>query len=507
MSKTSRHTRKKAPVGLLNTFSSLLLQIVTIINGFIIPRLILGTFGSETNGLVSSLNQFLNYVSLLEGGFNSVIMARLYKPIAKGDEKTVNNIVHTSTRFFRHISYILIAYAVILAFVYPLLSNSSFNYEFISSLTMILAIKLFSQYCFSFSYKNLLTASRRGYIVHFSQIILIIIDAISAILIVKFFPSIHILKFVSAIIFCSQPIIYRHYVNKYFKIDKTAEYDNKLISSRWDGLSINIAYFIHSNTDVTLLTIFTRLETVSVYGVYGLVTSGLRNLVTAMASGIAPSLGNLYALGDKEELNKKFDLFEYIIFFITFSLFTIGGLLITPFVMIYTHNINDVSYFEPLFGVLFLLGEAIYVIRSPYVRLAYAAGKFKDMTKEAFIEAGMNIVISIALVQKLGLVGVAIGTLVAMTYRTLFQIWYLRDHLLNRPFMRFVNRFAAFAIPTILGVLLCVYIFPVTEYTIKNWLAHAAIYCIIFAIIYCSVSYLFFRKDLQTFKAYIKHRH
>ena len=200
-------------------------------------------------------------------------------------------------------------------------------------------------------------------------------------------------------------------------------------------------------------------------------------------------------------------IMKYIIFFITFSLFTIGGLLITPFVMIYTHNINDVSYFEPLFGVLFLLGEAIYVIRSPYVRLAYAAGKFKDMTKEAFIEAGMNIVISIALVQKLGLVGVAIGTLVAMTYRTLFQIWYLRDHLLNRPFMRFVNRFAAFAIPTILGVLLCVYIFPVTEYTIKNWLAHAAIYCIIFAIIYCSVSYLFFRKDLQTFKAYIKHRH
>ena len=501
----SKH--KKAPVGLLNTFSSLLLQVVTIINGFIIPRLILSHFGSETNGLVSSLNQFLNYVSLLEGGLNSVIMASLYKPLAKKDNEKVSSIVTTSTRFFRRISYIFIGYAVILAFVYPALSNSSFDYGFIASLTMILGIKLFSQYCFSLSYKNLLYASKHGYIINFSQILLIVLDVISALIVVNVFPSIHLLKFCSAVVFILQPIIYSYYVKKHFNLDKKAKPDNKLIASRWDGLSINIAYFIHSNTDVTLLTIFTRLETVSVYGVYGLVTAGLRNLVNSIAAGIAPSLGDLYARGDEKEINQKFDLFEYITFAVTFSLFTIGGLLITPFVMIYTHNITDVSYFEPLFGVLFLLGEAIYVVRSPYVRLAYAAGKFKDMTRQAFTEAGMNIIISIILVQHIGLVGVAIGTLVAMTYRTLFQVWYLRDHLINRPFMKFLRRFAAFAIPTILGVLLCVFVWPVTEYTIKNWLIHAAIYIAVFAVIYSAVSYFFFHNDLRTLKAYLKHRH
>ena len=51
----------------INSISSLLLQMVTIISGFIIPRLILKTFGSEVNGLVSSLNQFLGYITLLEG--------------------------------------------------------------------------------------------------------------------------------------------------------------------------------------------------------------------------------------------------------------------------------------------------------------------------------------------------------------------------------------------------------------------------------------------------------
>ena len=507
MPKPNHQTRKKAPVGLLNTFSSLLLQIVTIISGFIIPRLILSTFGSETNGLVSSLNQFLNYVSLLEGGLNSVITASLYKPLIHNDQEKISKIVKTSTRFFRRISYIFIAYAVVLALVYPVLANSTFNYGFVASLTMILAIKLFSQYCFSLSYKNLLNTSKRGYIINFSQIALIALDVISAIVVVKLFPSIHLLKFVSAIIFFLQPIIYRHYANKHFQLDNNVAYDYKLIANRWDGLSINMAYFIHSNTDVTLLTLFTDLKTVSVYGVYALVTSGLRSIVNSIANGIAPSMGNLYAKGDHAEINQKFDLYEYVVFITTFTLFTIGGLLITPFVMIYTQNVTDANYFEPLFGVLFLMAEGVYVIRNPYVRLAYDAGKFKDMTVVAYSEAAMNILISILLVPHFGLVGVAIGTLVAMTFRTWYQIWYLRDHLINRPFAKFLRRFAAFAIPTIIGAHICVKFWPTTEYTITNWVAHAAIYCIVFAIIYAAVSYIFFRNDLKTLKAYLKHRH
>ena len=57
----------------LNVLTSLALQIVTILNGFIVPRIILTAFGSEVNGLVSSLGQFLNYITLLEGGVSGVV--------------------------------------------------------------------------------------------------------------------------------------------------------------------------------------------------------------------------------------------------------------------------------------------------------------------------------------------------------------------------------------------------------------------------------------------------
>ena len=499
--------RKKLPVGILNTFSSLLLQFVTIANGFIIPRIVLSTFGSETNGLVSSLSQFLNYIALLEGGVNGVIMASLYKPLARGDHAKISSVVNTSTRFFRRISLVFIIYAVGLSVIYPLLSNSSFDFGFICTLTLILSIKLFSQYCFSLSYQNLLNAGKRGYIISFSKIILIILDVIAVLVITKLAPNIHLLEIISAVIYFVQPVIFSLAVKKYFKIDKNAKLDTQLIKNRWDGLSINIAYFIHTNTDVTLLTIFTDLKTISVYCVYCLVASGLSKVINSITSAIAPSIGNLYALGDKNELNRKFDLYEYITFTLVFTFFSIGILLVTPFVMLYTANINDANYMQPLFGVLLLLAEAVYAIRSPYLNLAYDANKFKDISKYAYIETGINIGVSLILIHSLGLAGVAIGTLSAMLYRSSAHVFYLRNHIIDRPISKCVRRLLLFLAPISLTVVGFAIFLPVTEYTLGNWLLHAAIYTIAISAVAVLVSIAFFRSDLSTLKKYLKHRH
>ena len=49
-----------------NIIVSLFQQIVTIICGLILPRAIIGTYGSNVNGLISSITQFLGYITLLE---------------------------------------------------------------------------------------------------------------------------------------------------------------------------------------------------------------------------------------------------------------------------------------------------------------------------------------------------------------------------------------------------------------------------------------------------------
>ena len=67
----------------LNTSSSLFNQVIQIISGFVLPRLILSTYGSDVNGLVSSITQFLQVIAFLELGVGAVVQSSLYKPLVE----------------------------------------------------------------------------------------------------------------------------------------------------------------------------------------------------------------------------------------------------------------------------------------------------------------------------------------------------------------------------------------------------------------------------------------
>ena len=89
-----------------NTISSLIFQVTTIVCGFILPRLILLYYGSETNGLVNSITQFLSIISFLELGVGAVVQSSLYKPLSKNDSVEVSKIVKSANKFFRTLAKI-----------------------------------------------------------------------------------------------------------------------------------------------------------------------------------------------------------------------------------------------------------------------------------------------------------------------------------------------------------------------------------------------------------------
>ena len=104
---------------LVNVMSTIVLQAITLLSGFIVPKLILDQFGSDINGLVTSITQFLSYISLIEGGVGSVILANLYKPLAEGDMDKVSAVIVTANNFFKKLSYVFLGYQAVLAVVYP----------------------------------------------------------------------------------------------------------------------------------------------------------------------------------------------------------------------------------------------------------------------------------------------------------------------------------------------------------------------------------------------------
>ena len=475
----------RSKVTLLNMISMFIFQIITLINGFIIPKIILSYFGSDINGLVSSINQFLNYIALIEGGLTGVVVASLYKPIADHDYEKVSAILYSSKKFYKNISIIFIIYTLLLAIVYPLLFHINYSYTYVFSLIIILSISLFVQYMFSLNYKNLLTADKKVYIVSFTQSIILILNIVLSFISVKIFPSIHLLKLVSGLLFIFQPLFFNIYVKRHYPIIKNKKGDKELIKSRWNGFAINIAAFIHYGTDITLLTIFTNYSVVSIYSVYSLVSNGLRQVISSLTNGINPTIGNLYASGN----SKKF-------------LFSVGALLITPFVMIYTLNINDVNYYQPLFGYLLLVSEALYLLKFPHLNLAYSANKFKEITKPAFIEATINIVISLFLVNILGLEGITIGTIIAMMYRLMFHIRYTKTLLNNRNVNMYYYKIAVFTAFTLIGFLICT-LLPLRMLDIFNWICYGILYSIIFIILYSICSFFFFKNEFSYLKNYL----
>ncbi len=334
-----------------NVFASVLLQIVTIIYGFFIPKMVLRYFGSEVNGLVSSITQLLSYISLVEGGITAVIIAKLYDPLVKNNYSEVSSIVFTGTKFFKKIGILFFIYSLVLALICPFYySTKGFSYVYICVLTIILSISLLIQYMMSLGLKCLLNADKKVYFISIVQIIILVFSFVLSYISIRIYPSIHVFKFINGICYIIQPMMYHYYIKKHYTLDNKAKENKMLIKDRWNGFANNVAYFIHTSTDITILTFFTDLTVVSVYSVYSLVTSGLKALIGSINNGLFSSVGHLYAKRDFTELERKFDIYEFAYLIIVFLTFTIASLLITPFVKLYVGQVDSANtYYQPLF--------------------------------------------------------------------------------------------------------------------------------------------------------------
>lgn len=462
-----------------NIATSIILQFVTIISGFILPKLILSHFGSEVYGLTSSITQFLNYIQLLEGGLSGVIMAALYKPLATNDYGKVSSVIKAAESFFRKIGLIYAIYVIVLAIVYPLIIGTSFSYLYVCSLVIIIGITLFIQYYFSLTYRILINSDQKGYIVSIANIIFLLFNLGCTIIAYRLYPEIHLIKLINAVSYIIQPIIFSYYVKGHYAIDKKATPDNTAIKQRWDGFGQNLAFFVHSNTDIVILSFFS-LGQVSVYAVYSMIISAITSLINSITSAITPSMGNVLVSESEENKNNAFDQFEFVIGFIASTLFTCCILLIVPFVKVYTWNINDVDYSQPLFATLLCVAEAIYCLRSPYISVTYAAGHFKQTAKYSYYEAGINIVLSLVLVFRFGLIGVAIGTLVSMLYRMIALIIYLKHNILNRSILKSIKTIIPFIISCLSSGLIIWFLLNdenITSY--YSWLSFATLISLI----------------------------
>lgn len=478
-----------------NSITPLIYQVTTIICGFILPRLILGHFGTEVNGLVNSITQFLAVIAFLELGVGAVVQSSLYKPLADKDNITVSKVITSADKFFRRLGYILTIYVVAMILYYPYLVKQNFSFTFTATLIATISIRSFAQYFFGIVNRLLLLADQKAYIQYIAQTAAVIANTIGCYILIAFDCSVQVVYGLTSLIFFLQPLAIHLYIKRSYALDRQIHYDVEPIKQKWNGVAQHIAAVILSSSDSIVLTTFSTLVNVSIYTVYYLPMSGARLMIMSMISGINALIGNLWAKQELAELRKVFAWTEWSIHTGTTLIFTITAILIVPFVQIYTHGVNDANYMQPLFGVLLVVANSGHCLRLPYNIMILAAGHYKQTQHNYIIAAVMNIAISIICVKQFGLIGVTLGTLAAMIYQTVWMAWYNSKNFICWSMRKFAKQICVDVVSAV-GIYWLGSLMEMSSVSYVAWVVLAVKVTAIGGIIVLVVNGMFYREYL-----------
>lgn len=479
-----------------NTVASLIAQITTLICGFILPRLFLQHYGSEVNGLVNSISQFLSVIAFLELGVGAVVQSSLYKPLAEKDNQQISKVMVSANKFFQRLARILLVYVISLMIIYPFIANQNFGFIYTATLIAAISISSFAQYYFGIVNSLLLNADQRGYIQYNAQTVTIILNTIVCAIMISMNGTIQVVKLVTSLIYLARPVILQIYVNNHYAINWKIKYTQEPIKQKWNGVAQHVASVVLDGTDTIVLTVFSTLSNVSIYSVYFLVVKGVKTLFLSITNGIQALIGELWAKQELEQLKNFFGWIEWLIHAGTTYVFSCTAALIVPFIQVYTLGIRDANYIQPTFAILLTLANAMHCLRLPYNIMVLAAGHYKQTQRNYIVAAILNVVVSVLTVKIWGLIGVAIGTLVAMTYQTIWLAIYDSRHFIYWPLKKVIRQFLVDIISFILIITFSNYIF-LKNINYFNWFIMAIEVAIIALFVVLSTNILFYKSKMH----------
>lgn len=487
-------------------FSSILGQVVTIICGMILPSVLIRVYGSQVNGAISSITQFLSYIALLEGGIGGVARAVLYKPLSTRNTEEISSVMAYIKSFFQKLSFVFILYALFISVNFQTIArNNQFDWFFTFGLAIVISFSTLAEYCFGISYNILLQADQKIYITTLLNTATTFVNTTLACVMAYFGVHIILLKLLWSAGHFVRILVLNIYVKKHYKLIKCAASKN-VMPQRWSGLGQHIAYYLHNNTDVAVLTVLVGLSEVSVYSVYSYVVRSINTLVLTFVSNMEAIFGSMLAQKEEKALQNFMSQMEFLVHTIASICFATGMSVILSFVDLYTKGVSDAQYHQPIFAMVLMTAQLITCIRQPYHSLIIAAGHFKQTAFPAYAEAVLNIGLSVILCYRYGMIGVAFGTMISVGYRMIYYIFYLSKNIIDRP-VRYAFKRSAVTFATVaLGYGASSYVlsfFP----SAQNYLQWFG--CTIGAFVVCSIiavcsSLLFYPSEIFYFLNEIK---
>lgn len=459
-------------------------NIINICLGFLYRTVfvyVLSTAYLGINGLFSNILQILSFADL---GISTAIVYRFYKPISCNDVNKVGQLMN----YFKHVYGIIAIVILVLGMaLYPFLNifikdaneiPSDINIHIIY---LLFLLQTLSSYMFVYK-QSLLTADQRQYILSVFQTIVTLLRYILQLFVLFIWKNFTITLIVSITMnFVSNYGISRWVTIKYKEVFKVREKlpsveRKQILNDTKATLCHKIGATVLSSTDNIVLSTFCGLVSTGLYSNYSLIISSLNSVLNQLLGSFTSSLGNAHI---KQNDCDKYLTYRRLIF-LNFWISSVCSIcifnLVNDFISIWIGNNMCLDEFTVL--ALFI---QFYLETTRFISLSYTngCGLFVKDKIRPLIEASINLVVSIALVKKIGISGVFFGTIISHLCTVFWREPYLLlkyefKHKTKEYWMTFIN----FTIVTFGFALLLYWFFGKIGFTCSNifiWILKAGL--------------------------------
>ncbi len=476
-----------------NLVSGVIYQVVLIVLSFLLPRLYLENFGSEVNGVLSTIKQIFVYMFLLESGVGLATTQALYKPVAEKNYGKVSYIISATHSYYCKIGYIYAAIVLLIATVYAFIVPTSIEPAVIFGIVVLTALPALFSYFVQAKYRILLEVDGRKYVITNSETVLQLLSNIGKILVLILSNSLILIQLVYCILYLFQlAYVFIHAKRRYKWLDTKAEPNFEAISQRKSVLVHQVSSMVFNNTDVLLLSFLTDFKVVSIYTIYNIFFSQVQTFITSIISGFSFALGQMFHI-DRDKFLKVYNVYETFYIMATFIIYTLMAVFLLPLIQIYTSGIDDANYTNVYLVILFVIMNLLSNGKLPSNHVLEFSEKFEETRSHAIVEMIINIVVSVVAILIWGICGAILGTIVALLYRGAMMIYYSNKKVLNRSvfntYKLWLVNGAVFAV-----IMLVFFVDSFCGLSFLNLLIKGIIHTLWIVPLYIAINFIFFKE-------------
>jgi len=482
-----------------NLFFSLIGQTFAILISFVSRYFFVRLLATEYLGLNGLFTNILTILSFVELGIGPALTFALYEPLKNKDKEKIKSLMYVFKKSYIYIGTIIIILGILLTPFIKLLISDLPSIKNLHLIYILFVINSGVSYFGSYK-KTLLTSDQKGYKVSMMHYICFFLMNVFQIL-VLFFTKNFILYLIIQIIFTIlENVVSSIFVNKeYCYIKENAKpLDMKTKSILKKNILAMIIHkfgsIIVTATDNLLLSKYIGLTAVAIYSNYYLIINNVHKVLKQLFNSVIASVGNL---GAEHNNNKLLNVFNNINFvnILLHSIISIYLLvLFQDFIQIW---VGKNFLFDYKIVIVLVLCFYFTGLRNSVLLFKDALGLYWQDRFKAFFEAIINLIVSILLVLKFGVIGVFLGTLIS-TLTTCFWIepYVLYKHGFKKSSISYFSR-------VLKSTLVSIFIFLVTIY-ICNFIKFSPLINLILKFFVCSLimffTYFILYKDNEEIK-------